>query len=166
MSQYTAAQPDARTARSYWTMGRGDTDRAFREARRHSRRVRFARIALPVSVVLLLSIFGLWTWFNPMRLLLRIPDIGGDLVISGTKITMEAPRLTGYTRDNRWYELTAGAAAQDITKPNVVELHEVRAKVQAEDKSTMFLSARDGTFDRKANVLTLNTDITLKSTTG
>ena len=43
---------------------------------------------------------------------------------------------------------------------------EVRAKVEAEDKSTMFLSAKDGTFDRKTNVLTLNNDISLKSSSG
>jgi len=128
--------------------------------------VRFLRIAIPTLIVLALGATWLVSWLDPLKVMVRLPIDAGRLVVSGTKLTMEAPKLSGYTRDQRWYELSASAAAQDITKPNVVELHEVRAKVQAEDKSTMFLSARDGTFDRKANVLTLNTDITLKSTTG
>src|SRR4051812_8901846 len=99
MSQL-AARPDAQTARNHWTMGRGGSERAFRAARSHSRRVRILRIALPGLVVFLLAIFVLWTWLNPMRLLFKIPDIGGDLVISGTKITMQMPRVTGYTRDS------------------------------------------------------------------
>jgi len=48
----------------------------------------------------------------------------------------------------------------------MVELRDVRAKVEAEDKSTMFLAARDRLFDRKSGILTLNNDISLKSTSG
>lgn len=128
--------------------------------------MRFLRVAIPVVIVLALGTTWLVSWLDPMKMLVRLPIDSGKLVISGTKITMEAPRLTGYTRDNRWYELTAGAAAQDITKPDLVELREVRAKVDTEDKNTMFLSAKDGLYDRKAGVLTLNNNISLKSTSG
>ena len=105
-------------------------------------------------------------WIDPLRVLVRLPNDAGKLVISGTKITMESPKLSGYTRDQRWYEVNAKSAAQDITKPNMVELQEVRAKVQTEDKSTIFLSAKDGVFDRNAGVLTLNNNIVLKSSSG
>lgn len=135
-------------------------------AARHSRRVRFLRIAIPTVIVLAVGATWLVSWLDPMKMLVRLPIDAGKLVISGTKITMEAPKLSGYTRDHRWYELTASAAAQDITKPNFVELREVRAKVEAEDKSTMFLSAKDGLYDRKGGILTLNNDISLKSTSG
>lgn len=117
-------------------------------------------------IVLAIGATWLVSWLDPMKMLVRLPIDAGRLVISGTKITMEAPKLSGYTRDNRWYELTASAAAQDITKPDIVELREVRAKVEAEDKSTMFLSAKDGLFDRKSGILTLNNNISLKSTSG
>jgi len=135
-------------------------------AARHSRRVRFFRIAIPVVIVLMLGITVLVSWLDPLKVLVRIPINAGQLVISGTKITMEAPKLSGFTRDHRSYELTARAAAQDITKPDLVELHDVRAKVEAEDKSTLFLAATDGHFNRKANVLTLRRDISLKSSSG
>jgi lipopolysaccharide export system protein LptC len=146
--------------------GEVDRERAFRRAMRHSRRVRRLRVAIPVVIVAILSAMALVRWLDPLRVLVRLPTDAGRLVISGTKITMEAPKLSGYTRDSRWYELTARAAAQDITKPNIIELHGVRAKVEAEDKSTMHLSATEGTFDRKAGVLTLVRDILLKSTNG
>jgi lipopolysaccharide export system protein LptC len=165
MSQL-AARPDAQTARSYWTMGRGDSERAFRSARSHSRRVRMLRVALPALVVLLLTIFMLWTWLNPMRLLFKIPDIGGDLVISGTKITMQMPRVTGYTRDSRPYELTAKAAAQDLTKPDVVELSDLRAKFQMNDNSTTEVIAQSGQFHSKREVLELGDDTVVTSTAG
>ena len=51
MSRVIAAKNDPETTRSYWTMSRGDADRAFRSARRHSRMVRILRIAVPASVV-------------------------------------------------------------------------------------------------------------------
>jgi lipopolysaccharide export system protein LptC len=129
--------------------------------------VRFLRIALPVVIVLTVGTTWLVSWLDPLKVLVRLPLDAGKLVISGTKITMEAPKLSGYTKDRRWYELTASAAAQDITKPDLIELHDVRAKVEAEDKSsTMFLAAKDGLFNRKAGILTLNNDISLKSSSG
>ena len=36
----------------------------------------------------------------------RLPVDASGLVISGTKITMAQPKLSGYTRDSRWYEVT------------------------------------------------------------
>ena len=129
---------------------------------RHSRRVRMLRVALPGDDRACSPALTLVRWLDPLRVLARLPTEAGKLVISGTKITMEAPKLSGYTRDSRWYEMTARSAAQDITKPNIVELSEVRAKIETEDKSTMDLSAVDGTFDRKAGMLTLDREIVLR----
>jgi lipopolysaccharide export system protein LptC len=145
--------------------GRRDTERVFRRARRHSRRVRILRVAIPVVTVLVLGSIWFVTWLDPLRLLVRLP-IDGKLVISGTKVTMQAPKISGYTRDGRWYELNAQAAAQDLTKPDLVELQDVRAKIEAEDKSVLNMRAADGIFDRKSGMLTLGRDIVLVSTSG
>ena len=101
---------------------RRDNEPLFRRASRHSRRVRILRIAIPVAVVAGLLMVTLSTWLNPLRILARLPVDFGSLVISGTKITMAQPKLSGYTRDSRWYELTAQSAEQDITRPEIVEL--------------------------------------------
>ena len=96
----------------------------------------------------------------------RLPGELGKLVIHGTKITMEQPRLTGFTLDSRAYEFSAEAAAQDITKPNLVELDKLHAKMEMQDKSSVEMSAASGVYDVKSEMLTLNDDIHLVSSTG
>jgi lipopolysaccharide export system protein LptC len=166
MNQPIAARPDPQTARAYWTMSRGNSERAFRAARRHSRTVRLLRIALPTVVVLALAIVFVVTYFNPLRMLTKLPIDIGNLVVSGTKITMEQPRLSGFTRDGRAYEVSAKAAAQDLTKPDIVELHDIHARVQLQDKGLIQMSAATGTYDTKAETLRLTRDIVLTSSSG
>ena len=144
MNRVITARTDQDAAHAYWTMGRGDCERAFRAARRHSRVVRILRIAVPLSVSFVFVVVALVTYFNPLRLLAKLPINVDDLVVSGTKITMEQPHLSGFTRDARAYELTADAAAQDMTKPDMVELRNIRAKVEMQDKSTMEMTAISG----------------------
>jgi lipopolysaccharide export system protein LptC len=146
--------------------GSSDRTRAFGRARRHSRRVRMLRVAVPAGLAVVLAGFFAAAWLDPMRLLKRLPIDAGGLVISGTKITMAAPKLSGYTRDQRWYEVTASAAAQDITKPDLVEMQNIQARLEMQDKSTLNLTAADGLFDRKVGTLTLGKRIVLKSTGG
>lgn len=166
MDRVITAQNDPETARAYWTMSRGDSDRAFRTARRHSRAVRLMRITIPMAVVLLLGGFALATYLNPLRALAKLPVNVNDLVVSGTKITMEKPRMTGFTKDARAYEFHADAAAQDLTKPDIVELHNIRAKLQMQDQSIMDMSADTGVYDTKREMLELNKNIVLLSSNG
>jgi lipopolysaccharide export system protein LptC len=79
---------------------------------------------------------------------------------------MEKPHLSGFTRDERAYELSADAAKQDLTKPDLIELHNIHAKVQMQDKSTMEMSADAGIYDSKAETLKLDQNIVLSSSTG
>ena len=129
MNRVITARTDPQTARAYWTMSRGDSERAFRAARRHSRVVRILRIAIPLAVVLGLTGISLVTYFNPLRMLAKLPIDVGNLVVSGTKITMEQPRLSGFTATRAPMSFTADAAAQDLTKPDIVELRNIHAKV-------------------------------------
>jgi Uncharacterized protein conserved in bacteria len=147
-------------------MGRGDGERAFRSARRHSRAVRILRVAIPLAVVLGFTGIFLITYFNPLRLLAKLPVDVGNLVVSGTKITMEHPRLSGFTGDARAYELSADAAKQDLTKPDLIELRNIRAKVQMQDKSTVEVSATAGIYDSKGETIKLDQNIVLSSSTG
>ncbi|HET7802840.1 MAG TPA: LPS export ABC transporter periplasmic protein LptC [Pseudolabrys sp.] len=166
MNRVIAAQSDPDATRAYWTMGRGNAERAFLAARRHSHLVRILRVAVPAIVSFALVVVILITYLNPLRMLAKLPINIDNLVVSGTKVTMEQPRLSGFTRDARAYELTADAAAQDMTKPDIVELRNIRAKVEMQDKSTMEINAATGLYDAKAETLRLNRDIVLNSSTG
>src|SRR5262245_39973322 len=115
--------------------GRDDDGRTFRRAVRHSRWVRTFRVVIPVGVALVvLAGRAAAYWLKPLRVLAKVPIELGNMVVSGTKITMQSPRLAGFTADNRGYELTAMAAAQDLTKPGMVELHGIRAVMEMQDK--------------------------------
>jgi lipopolysaccharide export system protein LptC len=166
MNRPIIAKADPQTARAYWTMGRGESVRAFYAARRHSRLVRMLRIAVPAAVVVTVIAVFLISYFNPLRYLAKLPINIGDLVVSGTKITMEHPHLSGFTRDARAYELSAEAAAQDLTKPDIVELHNIHAKLQMGDKSTVEMTATLGLYNSKGDMLKLDRNIDLSSSTG
>jgi lipopolysaccharide export system protein LptC len=166
MSRGITARTDLDESRDYWTISRDDTEHAFKAARRHSRLVRMLRIGVPASVAAVVIILMLITYLNPLRMLARLPINIDNLVVSGTKVTMEAPRLSGFTRDARAYELTADTAAQDMTKPDLVELRNIRAKVEMQDKSSMEMTAVTGIYDSKGETLKLDQDILLNSSTG
>jgi lipopolysaccharide export system protein LptC len=161
MNPLVAARADEKTARTYWTMGRNDAERAFLTARKHSRRVRQLRVAVPGVVIVILGVIVLWNWVNPLRLLDRLPVKLGDTLISGTKITMQHPRLSGFTRDSRHYELTAISAAQDLTRPDIVELHDIHAKLETKDSGVTEMTARNGIYDSKKELITLGDDVYL-----
>ncbi|HEY1474822.1 MAG TPA: LPS export ABC transporter periplasmic protein LptC [Pseudolabrys sp.] len=162
----TTAQTNPAPAHVYWTMGRGDSDRAFRTARRHSRVVRFLRVAIPLAGVLGCTGIFMVSYFNPMRMLARLPVDIGNMVVSGSKITMEKPHLSGFTHDARAYELSADAARQDLTKPDMIELRNIHAKVQMQDKSMLELSAAAGIYDSKGETIKFDQNIVLTSSTG
>jgi lipopolysaccharide export system protein LptC len=142
----------------------GDSERIYRRALRHSRRVRVLRIGL-IGVIALMLLGVVAENYLPAGGL-RLPTGIGTLVIDGTKITMQQPRLTGYTSDGRAYEFSANAAAQDITKPDLVQLQQIRAKMEMADKSTVNMWADSGNYDMKSDLLTLTDNIRLVSSTG
>jgi lipopolysaccharide export system protein LptC len=141
-------------------------ERRFARAARHSARVRFLRRAIPTLVGLAVLLIVAVSVFNPFRLLAKLPLSAGNLVVSGTKITMQSPHLTGFTPDQRPYDLRAETATQDVTDPVHVELQRMSAKVQMEDKSTVTMDSKIGLFDTKSQLLDLKQDIFLQSSTG
>jgi len=139
----------------------------FAVAARHSRMVRILRVAVPGAVLLALAAIVSVSIFNPFRMMMpKLPVDIGNLVVSGSKITMESPHLTGFSTDRRPYDLWAKAATQDLTDPDHVELDTIRAKVTMEDRSTVTMDARTGYYDSKQQLLDLRKDIFLQSSTG
>ena len=142
-------------------------DARFATAARHSRMVRVLRIAVPAVVGLAMAGVVAISIFNPFRALMKqLPIDIDNLVVSGSKITMESPHLSGFSPDQRPYELWAKTATQDLQDPDHVELKTLRAKILQEDRSTVTLDARTGLFNTKAQLLDLRKDILLQSSTG
>jgi lipopolysaccharide export system protein LptC len=143
-------------------------DARFRVAARHSRMVRFLRIAVPAMVLLSLASIIFVSTFNKFRMLLpNLPVDMDNLFVSGPKITMESPHLSGYTAtDRRPYEVWAKTATQDVTDPDRVDLKTLRAKVLNADQSTVTLDAREGLMNNKDQSLDLHHDIFLQTSSG
>jgi lipopolysaccharide export system protein LptC len=150
-----------------WTASRrSDVDHAVRKAGRHSIMVRVVRIALPIAVVAGVSVLVLSTYFSPMQMLDKLPSVSGKLAVQGSKITMELPRIAGFTRDSRAYELNAETAVQDILAPDLVELQNLRAKMELQDKDVVVMTANSGTYNTKADKIILRDQIVITSEQG
>jgi lipopolysaccharide export system protein LptC len=143
-------------------------DARFAVAARHSRMVRVLRVAVPAAVILSMAMIIAVSIFNPFRLLLpKLPVDMGNLIVSGTKVTMESPHMAGYTPDRRPYEVWAKTATQDLTDPDHLDLKTLRAKVLMEDQTTtVTLDALNGLMNTKDQLLDLHKDIFLQTSTG
>jgi lipopolysaccharide export system protein LptC len=142
-------------------------DARFAVAARHSRVVRVLRVAVPAAVAVSVAAIVLVSVFNPFRMLLpKLPIDMGNLVVSGTKITMESPHMAGFSADQRPYEVWAKTATQDVSDPDHVELKTLRAKMLSQDQSTVTVTARDGSMNTKDQLLDLQHDIYLQTSTG
>jgi lipopolysaccharide export system protein LptC len=164
MSAAYDAEP--KQTRAFRASQRSDQSRRFRVAMRHSRRVRMLRVGLPVVTALVCLVLLLLAWLNPLRMLAKLPISIDNVVVSGSKIKMENPKLSGFTRDKRRYDVSAGAAAQDLTRPGVIELRDISAMLEMQDKGNMRLTAQNGVFDTKQEQLKLDTNIVVTGSNG
>lgn len=154
-------------ARAFSTEGWSRGERAFRRAARHSRLVRILRVALPIGIVATFAVIVVAAYVKPFQALANLPAVDpGKLVVAGTKITMEAPRIAGYTNDNRPYTVTAEAMSQDLTKPGVLELTDIHAEILMQDNGKVNITAVTGVYDSKADLLKLREKIHLTSSSG
>jgi lipopolysaccharide export system protein LptC len=143
---------------------RGDLAPAFRRARRHSRWVRRLRWGIPLVIVAGVALNTVGGWILGQTQL-NLPALGA-MSVSGSKITMDRPRLAGYTRDGRAYEMNAESAAQDMRKPQVVELNAVRTKLQLQDNSTVIITANAGTYDSNTEMVSLRDNVVCQASEG
>jgi lipopolysaccharide export system protein LptC len=162
---YDVSYIDERGTRAYRAGGRTDGARMYRRAMRHSRNVRVLRLAIPLTIVLGgLAAIVVATFLDPLRALAKLPVDAAGLVVSGTKITMQQPRMAGFTKDSRPYVVTANTATQDLLNPDTLELQGIHAIMEMVDKTKFDLTAKSGIYDTKNEKLALQTDIVVVST--
>lgn len=138
----------------------------MQQAQKHSRRVRWLRIVLPAVAGTGMLLVALFLLFDPLRVYRQLPVQFSNLSIDGNRITMEAPRLTGFTRDKKPYNVTAVSAVQDLTQPNIVELHDINGTVDQANRGGTEVRAKEGVYDIKAENLQLHGGIEIHSEAG
>lgn len=141
---------------------RGDDDRverAFRRARRHSGRVRFLKLVLPVLAVLIIGGFVARSWVASS---FEEAGIGLEgVTLESGRIVMANPTLDGYTGDNRAYSVRADRAIQDIGGMGRIDLEGIIARLEMEDGSIANVEAATGTFDEAAGELRITSELTV-----
>jgi lipopolysaccharide export system protein LptC len=138
--------------------------RAYRAALRHSARVRFLKKAIPIGSAAAIIIVVFIGIFDPFGRLSGLTL--GPVSLSGTKITMAAPKLRGYRAGSRPYEMTAESASQDARKPNLVELNEIRGRVTLENDGLAHIEATTGVYDTQSEKLELAGRVNVRTDNG
>lgn len=154
----------------YWRAYAADREIAFGAARRHSARVRWLKRAIVFGSLGIIGALAALSLINPFG---ALP--GGFAIdratLSGTRVTMDQPRMNGFRKDGRPYNVRARTGVQNVRNPGVIELNEIEARIEAGDNNTVNVIAPEGVFDSAADRLQLKAPasagfITIKSTSG
>ena len=128
--------------------------KAFADAARHSARVKTLRQAMIGGAGLACFVLFAWTFLKPSGTPgahLSLEKLG----LSGDKVTMEHPKMTGVRRDGRPYEVTAEAGVQHPREPNRMELSKLDAKMRLSDDGETRITGDAGIYDSGAQSLDL-----------
>lgn len=139
------------------------TPKDFSRANRHSVLVKILKTALPASALLIVLTFAtsaILSW-TP-----QIEGISGKIGLEGGKLVMDQPKMAGFDKNERAYNVTATKAIQDLTKPDIVELESIDAKVPLGTNSYANVDAGSGTYDTKNEMLNLRDKVRITGARG
>lgn len=136
---------------------------AFGYAQRHSRRVRLLKFTVPTVAALIALAFPIYSY---MAAPVAAPVEADSSIMTDGKLVMANPKLEGVTRQNLPYAMNALRAIQDVTKPGLVELEGIDAKLPLSADVTAAVEAANGSYDRDRNTLKLSSEITVTTTDG
>jgi lipopolysaccharide export system protein LptC len=141
------------------------TDTTYRDALTHSARVQVMRRSIPIACIL--GVFGplVWAFISPFSGTNANVQVGA-VSMSGSKITMEAPKLSGFRKDQKAYVVTAREAVQDIRTPTVVELNQLVGRLEQERGSFARVTSDWGRFDQSAELLDLKGNVKIRTDDG
>ena len=136
--------------------------RAFADAGRHSARVRRLRLGMiGASAAAVVGVVG-YVALDPLGRPAG-PFSADKLGIEGTRVTMDTPRMNGYRKDGRPYDVRAAKGVQDIRKPNLIDLTDVDAKIVMVDNSTAKITSLSGVYDATKETMSLRGDVRIRN---
>lgn len=137
---------------------------AYTAAVRHSARVRRLKRLIPLAALASIVVVTLFSIMAPLQ------SIGGltlgPVSLSGTKITMDAPKLSGYREGTQPYEVTAASASQDVKNPSIVELNEITGHVQLNGGGRAQITAQTGIYDSQSEFMKLKGNVRVQTDSG
>lgn len=139
--------------------------KAFDAARRHSRLVTVLRAAIPAACVVSIAGIALFTVFDPFAPLDRTVAVSTEGV-TGSQITMQLPKLSGFKRDLRSYDVTAASAVQEVRRPTEMQLSRPEARIEIEKDRYARIVAEQGLYDSATEKMRLAGNVQLRSDQG
>jgi lipopolysaccharide export system protein LptC len=139
--------PGARDRLAALTEGR---ESAFPDALRHTARVARLRRLIFWGVGGTVGIVGIGLLASSVRLLPIDLNLS-RIALKGTRIVIETPKLVGYRKDGKPYEVRARVGVQDITSPDVFDLDGLDVRVESEGEQPIVLTAAKAHYSTKSN---------------
>jgi len=141
-----------------------ERERAFRSARRHTKLVRFLRLALPISATAFLAFYGLilaTSWrFGPGSLNV------GQIELTADDLTMKNPSYFGLTKDGGRYEVRAKKAILEFNQQAPIKLVDVDGDLVQANNVVTKLKAKHGLLDNAKSELELYDGIEIDASNG
>lgn len=142
---------------------RGIASKDYARAVRHSRWVWTLKLVFPIAAVIAIAAFVGTTMIS--RALPEGAAIG-DTVISGGKLIMNNPVMTGPVGETDSYSVTAARAIQDLSVPSVIRLEDIVADFPVNGADTALLDALSGIYNRDEDSLVLDQPFTVTTESG
>lgn len=139
--------------------------KAFRNAARHSSRVRLLRRFIVLGSTAAVTAIALVTLLDPFRVVGAAISISGA-GLEGSRITMQQPKMSGFQKDGRAYSMRATAGVQDVRKPTVIELVDLQADIGLPDNAKARITSPKGVYDSTAEAMDMGGPVRMKSDTG
>ncbi len=133
-------------------------------AARHTRLVGILKIALPATALAIGSLY-----FFQTRLQIQVGDFKasvGKITFSPSALTMENPRLEGFTKKKGSYIVDADKAEQDLKNTSLIRLHKIRAKLKLPSNGWAHITAAKGLFDSTKEHLRMSGGISVDASSG
>ena len=127
MTDFTDAPNPARRIIRF-DPSRGERENDFRDANRHSQRVRWLKLALPGLAILAVVVF-----FVAMHLVAEDDGVAVSLAginVEEKNLVMKSPHISGFQKTKQSYEVTAVRAIQDLDNPKKVKLEQILRDVR------------------------------------
>ena len=138
---------------------------SYEAAIRHSRMVSFLKFFIPFGTIVLIAGLILKIWLDSFY---YSDDYSvGDISISGTQVTMEAPKLTGYSNKAQPYRVSAAIAVQDLKDMNIVYLQKLDGLFKTDsNQSEIRIQADKGVYNTQNEYLEVEENIVVTSHDG
>lgn len=121
---------------------------AFPDALRHTARVTRLRRWILWGVGGTVGLVALGLVVSSLRFL-PIDLSLSRVALKGTRIVIETPKLVGYRKDGKPYEIRARVGVQDITTPELFDLDGLDVRVETEGEKPVVLTAAKARYSTK-----------------